>query len=260
MATAPGSLGMARAYVMGDVQVTGIHPGNPYDLLAALDQITWRRPPLEIPRETHFEELLTTSYSDLEEHAYHAIELLQSMAERRRGGETGVRSVQTIEGDAVWSAGWSKELLSAALSRSDTPLGLTVKDGRTQDLVATGELQRLVSKPAAYLIEYRDGLNATMLNLRGAVQDFNFAAKVKGHGVISTQFLLTPEPNVTYSACLMNKAAEMFATGRAPYPIERTLLTSGVTEACHRSQGKRLDTPKLAVAYQPPNESQHCRT
>ena len=44
MATAPGSLGMARAYVMGDIQVTGIHPGNPYALLSALEQIRWRRP------------------------------------------------------------------------------------------------------------------------------------------------------------------------------------------------------------------------
>jgi cyclopropane-fatty-acyl-phospholipid synthase len=44
LATAPGSLGMARAYVMGDVQVTGIHPGNPYALLSALEQIRWRRP------------------------------------------------------------------------------------------------------------------------------------------------------------------------------------------------------------------------
>src|SRR5690348_13502976 len=45
LATAPGSLGMARAYVMGDVQVTGIHPGDPYALLVALDQLQWRRPP-----------------------------------------------------------------------------------------------------------------------------------------------------------------------------------------------------------------------
>jgi cyclopropane-fatty-acyl-phospholipid synthase len=44
MATAPGSLGMARAYVMGDIQVTGIHPGDPYALLWALEQIRWRRP------------------------------------------------------------------------------------------------------------------------------------------------------------------------------------------------------------------------
>jgi hypothetical protein len=136
---------------------------------------------------------------------------------------------------------------------------LTVKDGRTQDLVASGELKRLVPEPVAYLIEYRDGLRATMLNLRGALQDFNFAARVTDHGVISAQFLLTPEPNVTYSACLMNKVAEMFLTGRAPYPIERTLLTSGITEACHHSDGKRLETPQLAVTYKPPKESQYAR-
>ena len=34
--TAPGDLGMARAYVTGDLQVTGVHPGDPYDLINAL--------------------------------------------------------------------------------------------------------------------------------------------------------------------------------------------------------------------------------
>jgi hypothetical protein len=223
--------------------------------------VTWRLPDVDMPMDCQIEEALMVGENGGDDAMdFHALEGMQCMVERRRGGETGVRSVQTIQGDAVWNAGWSMELLSAALSRSDTPLGLTVKDGRTQDLIATGELRRLVTQPVAYLVEYRDGLRATMLNLRGALKDFNFAARVTGQGVISTQFLLTPEPNVTYSACLMNKVAEMFATGRAPYPIERTLLTSGITEACHRSQGKRLDTPQLAVTYAAPMESQYCRS
>jgi hypothetical protein len=193
---------------------------------------------------------------------FHALEAMQCMLERRKGGETGVRAVQWVEGEAVWNAGWSPDLLVAALSRSDTPLGLTVKDGRTQDLWGSGELKKLVERPVAYKIEYRDGLRATMLNLRGALKDFNFAARVKGAGIVSTQFLLTPEPNVTYSACLMHKAEEMFVTGKAPYPIERTLLTSGMTEACHRSfgqGGKRLETPDLQVKYRAPEHSQYCR-
>ena len=192
---------------------------------------------------------------------FHALEGMQCMLERRKGGETGVRAVQWVEGEAVWREGWSKDLLVAALSRSDTPLGLTVKDGRTQDLVASGQLKELVTKPVAYVIEYRDGLRATMLNLRGALQDFNFAARVNGLGIVSTQFLLTPEPNVTYSACLMSKAEEMFVSGSAPYPVERTLLTSGITEACHKSRGagRRLETPELSVRYQPPKSSQYCR-
>src|SRR5438270_1575009 len=31
--TAPGSLGLARAYIAGDVEVTGAHPGDPYPFL-----------------------------------------------------------------------------------------------------------------------------------------------------------------------------------------------------------------------------------
>lgn len=225
--------------------------------------VTWRLPDVELPLGCHIEEaVMVGENGDDDAMDFHALEGMQCMLERRKGGETGVRAVQWIEGDAVWRAGWSKELLVAALSRSDTPLGLTVKDGRTQDLVGSGQLQQLVKKPVAYEIEYRDGLRATMLNLRGALKDFNFAARVTGLGVVSTQFLLTPEPNVTYSACLMNKAEEMFVTGRSPYPIERTLLASGITEACHQSSGaagKRLETPHLSVVYQPPKTSQYCR-
>lgn len=199
---------------------------------------------------------------------FHALEALQCMVERRGKGETGVRAVQMIEGDDVWKAGdsgrYSKELLTAALSRSDTPLGLTMEDARTQDLVGSGELPKLVKNPAAYFIEYRDGLKATLLMLNGAVKDFNFAARVKGMREIqSTQFLLTPEPNVTYSACLMRKVEEMFETGKAPYPVERTLLVSGVLESCLTSkiqEHNRLETPHLSVAYRPPRESQFPRS
>jgi len=75
-----------------------------------------------------------------------------------------------------------------------------------------------VKNPAAYFIEYRDGLKATMLMLSGAVKDFNFAARVRGTPqIVSTQFLLSPEPNVTYSACLMHKAEQMLR--RACRPI-----------------------------------------
>lgn len=226
--------------------------------------VTWRLPDLEIPWGAQIEEAVMVGENAGDDAMdFHALEGLQCMVERRRGGETGVRSVQWLQGEGVWNAGWSKDLLTAALSRSDTPLGLTVKDGRTQDLVASGELQNLVPSPIAYRIEYRDGLVAGMLNLKGALQDFNFAARVKGSGIVSTQFLLTPEPNVTYSSCLMSKAEEMFETGRAPYPVERTLLTSGIVEACHTSasQGNRLlQTPELAVEYKSPKTSQYCRT
>src|ERR1700730_450581 len=228
--------------------------------------VTWRLPDIELPFDCEIEDALMVGVGESDPMDYHALEAMQCMVERRKGGETGVKAVQLIEGDAVWKAGdegrWSKELLTAALSRSDTPLGLTVKDGRTQDLVHNGELPKLAKNPWAYFIEYRDGLRATLLMLDGALQDFNFAARVKGLGLQSTQFFLTPEPNVTYSASLMSKAEEMFATGKAPYPVERTLIVSGILETCltSRVQGhKRRETPELTVKYRAPRERQHCR-
>jgi hypothetical protein len=198
--------------------------------------VTWRLPSIDMPWGAHIEEAVMVGEGGSDPMDFHALEALQCMVERRQGGETGVRAVQMLTGDAAWKAGWSKDLLSAALSRSDTPLGLTVKDGRTQDLTAPGVLESLVKEPAAYRIEYRDGLHATLLMLNGAVKDFNFAARVRGVGNLSTQFLLTPVPNVTYSACLVSKIEQMFMTRHAPYPIERTLLTSGILESCLTSK------------------------
>jgi hypothetical protein len=225
--------------------------------------VTWRLPDIELPLGCQIDEALMVGVGGSDAMDYHALEAMQCMIERRRGGETGVRSVQMIEGDAVWKAAWPKDLLVAALSRSDTPLGLTMQDGRTQDLVGNGELPKLVPKPAAYFIEHNDGLKTTLLMLTGAVKDFNFAARVRGSGVQSCQFFLSPVPNVTYSACLVSKIEEMFETGRAPYPVERTLVVSGMLESCLTSKvegGKRLETPHLNVRYQAPKQSQHARS
>jgi hypothetical protein len=229
--------------------------------------VTWRLPDIELPLNCEIESALVVGYGGADVMDFHGLEALQCMVERRKGGETGVMAVQMIEGDAVWKAGdegrYSRELLVSALSRSDSPQGQTIEDGRTQDLVAKGELPRLVKNPAAYFIEYRDGLKATLLMLNGAVKDFTFAARLKGGAIQSTQFFLSPEPNVTYSACLVRKIEELFETGKSPYPVERTLLVSGVLESCltSRLEGqKRLQTPHLNVEYRAPQQSQHSRT
>ena len=227
--------------------------------------VTWRLPDVELPLGCVIEEALMVGVGISDPMDYHALEALQCMVERRQGGETGVKSVQYIEGDAVWRAGdegrWSWALLEAALSRSDSPCGLPDEDGRTIDLIRTGQLQALVKQPAAYFTEYNDGLRATLLMVTGAIKDFCFAARLQGDPQpVSTQFLLTPGPNVTYSACLVSKIEEMIVTGQAPYPAERTLLVSGVLESCLTSkvQGQELlNTPHLAVRYQAPAAAQH---
>jgi hypothetical protein len=228
--------------------------------------VTWRLPDIELPLGCEIEDALMVGVGGSDPMDYHALEAMQCMVERRKGGETGVKRVEMIEGDAVWKAGeegrWSKELLTSAISRSDTPLGFSEQDSRTYDMVGSGEIMKLVEKPAAYFIERNDGLRTTLLMLNGAVRDYNLACKVKGmEGLQSLQFLLTPTPNVTYSACLVHGIEEMFATGAAPYPVERTLIVSGALEACLKSRkaGTPLDTPYLDVTYQAPEGSHHCR-
>jgi len=226
--------------------------------------LTWRLPELELPLGCRIEDALMVGTGGSDAMDFNALEAMQCMLERRNGGERGVKSVQLIEGDAVWEAGekgrWSKELLRSALSRSDFTKGLSVTDGRTQDMVGTGVLPGLVKNPWAYFIEYRDGLKATLLMLNDAVGDFTFASRVKGTAAIqSMQFLLTPEPNVTYSACLASKIEQMIETGVAPYSVDRTLLVSGILESCLDSRIKghvKLETPHLGVEYRAPEEPQ----
>ncbi len=62
---------------------------------------------------------------------------------------------------------------------------------------------------------------------------------------------------------LVNNVEKMFLTGRPSYPLERTLLTTGLVaagvESLHQEQ-KRIDTPHLDIAYQPAEESTFWRT
>ena len=46
LATGRGDLGLARAYIAGDLEIHGVHPGDPYELLKALaDELVFRMPP-----------------------------------------------------------------------------------------------------------------------------------------------------------------------------------------------------------------------
>jgi hypothetical protein len=230
--------------------------------------VTWRLPPVELPRGCVIDDALMVGVGASDPMDFHALEAMQCMVERRQGGETGVKRVQLLSGESVWQTGrqggWSRELLEAALSRSDSIQGLTAIDGRPQRLTETDELRRLVRQPSAYFIDYADGTRATLLMLDGAVADYTFAARLRGSNrLISTQFLLPPNPNVAYSACLMHKVEEMLESGQAPYPVERTLLVSGVLESCLDSKiqdSRPIETPHLDIRYHSAQNSQFCQT
>ncbi len=226
--------------------------------------VTWRMPAIDMPHEADVEEAMCVAIGGVDSYDFHALEVIQCMAERRRGGETGVAWVEALRGDAVWKAmdsgswqqgGWDPTLFEACLCRSQT---LAQPPTFSHRHPTPEQIREWVKDPVVYRFQYNDGLRATMLLMNGLVGDFTFAARLAGREEpLSTLFYLPPNPNVTYSAALMSKAEQMFMTGEAPYPVERTLLTSGLVEAGMKSLagGKRIETPYMNVRYQVPAES-----
>ena len=226
--------------------------------------VTWRMPSVDMPYGAEVEEVMCVAIGGVDSYDFHALETIQCMAERRRGGETGVEWVEALRGESVWKAmnqgsfergGWSPELFESCLSRSQT---LAQPKTYSHRYPTDEQIRDWVKEPIVYRFQYRDGLKATMLLMNGLVGDFTFAARLKGRPKpLSTLFFLPPNPNVVYSAALMSKVEEMFLSRKAPYPIERTLLTSGLVEAGVRSLAqdqKRIETPYLAVEYNAPKQ------
>src|SRR5205085_11161977 len=116
--------------------------------------------------------------------------------------------------------------------------------------------------------EHCDGVRCTMLLMNGLVKDFNFAAHLEGRSEpFSTQmYLPMPDGRTTlanFFSPLVNNMEKMFLTGKATYPVERTLLTTGLTAAGVDSlfqEQKRVQTPHLAISYQPTKESTFWRS
>jgi hypothetical protein len=208
--------------------------------------VAWRQPWLEHERGAELHEAVAVGFSGLDIYGFHALEMLQCMVERRRGAETGIAAVTCLEGDDVWRAGdegrWSRPLVEAACA--------------TIEQKEAGRMEEHCKEPAAFLLEYRDGLRASVLMLNGYIRELAYAARCGGE-VEATNFYVPSHdggegPYAHFSYLSLN-IEEMFLTGRPSVPVERTLLTSGALEAAltSRHEGhRRLETPWMDVTYQ----------
>jgi len=213
--------------------------------------LTWRRPGLALPRDCRIAEALAVGFGDIEASGFLALEMLQCMVERRRGGESGVREVRYLEGRDVWKvADPPDRLLKAAVNCAPH-----VKAGSPEDNCG--------SNAAAFVIEYCDGLRGTVLMLNGHAEHFGFAARLRGlyHGTGITgttaacQFYLQPQRPFAHFDHLVQAIDDMVHSHHTPYPVERTLLTSGILEAAMTSRHQRnrpIRTPHLRnLGYDP---------
>ena len=231
--------------------------------------VTWRTPSVEMPVGARISEAMSVCYGGVDGYDIHGLETIQCMVERRAGGESGVKWLQAYKGDAFWQAChdgvWSRELFEACLCRSHTLK--PSRAGFNNNFPTVDEMKEFVETPIAYNYEHTDGLMCTLILMSGLIEDFNFAAHVEDHeGPLSTQMYLPMPPARTSLANFFspqsNNVEQMFLTGEPAYPLERTLLTTGLTaagvESIHQDQA-RIDTPHLNIAYGPVTQSTYWR-
>lgn len=228
--------------------------------------VTWRRPELEPPLGVKIKDALVVSRGELEVYGIHALETLQCMVERRFKAsglpEQGVKAVTGLRGDAVWKAAddglWSWELLEHAVGRSPSRNAGDVR-ANCRRFPKSPAWGFFAPPPNAFHVEYRDGLKATVLQLDGHVADDTFAARIEGEAnPVSTLFYLPPPPGAAFLEALASHVEKFLATGKPPYPVERTQLTGGILEYALESRAngsKRLETPDLDIRYAPPADS-----
>jgi len=233
--------------------------------------VTWRQPSMELPARAQVREAVGVWGGWLDGGDIHVLEALQSIVERRRGGETGVRSVEALRGERFWQAlesgswesgGWDRRLLESALSRSNQLN--SPRETYSNVFPTNDELRRLAPDSYAYRFEYHDGLRVSIIQFKGnVVGDCNVAARLGNGEIFSLMFYLPYSTMRNFFSPQVHHIEALFRTGRSPYPVERTLLTTGMTAAGIESlfqQGRRLETPHLAIRYQSTPQSTFWRS
>ena len=215
--------------------------------------LTWRKPDYQLSLKSNIVSAIQLGYGPFEGYGFHAIEGLQCMLERRAGGETGVAAVTCLQGQAMFDA-LDKLPNSKAILQSAIEIVPAHAKGDYRSICIKDK------QAGVFLIEYRDGLTAAVAMLNGFLYEgdggaFIFSGMLKDDDTPkATQFYLQQPDPFGHFAYFVKGFESMLNTQHAPYPVERTLLTTGILDAVMRSKhagGKRIETPHLKIIYQP---------
>jgi hypothetical protein len=114
---------------------------------------------------------------------------------------------------------------------------------------------RSAKDPTLFLFQYADGLLGAVFMLPGIATGISVAIKRAGEqNPRATRFEERTEPYYPHFAYLLKGIESMCHTGRPSYPVERTLLSSGILDRALTSLSQKqakLETPELAIQYQP---------
>ena len=209
--------------------------------------VTWRRPPADVRPGARIREIVAITFHTTDAYGFHALEIVQALAEQRQGGETGITAVQAVAGRAVWRAFDEKtfdvELFDAAWRRLSQPQNR----GRP--------LREVVREPKLFRVEYGDGLRAHLLELNGAAGEWSAAWRYADDGRVESSLFWTQEGRpAMHFTWLLRGIEQMMLSGKPVWNVERTLLTSGVLDALLislKENQRRVETPYLMFGYQP---------
>ena len=205
-----------------------------------------RIPPLDLAPGQIGASAVSIHGGPMERFGFHGLEILLSMIEARPGGETGVKSVEYREGDALWQSideSLASETLRAEFGSSAPALRELANQSEPKD-----------DPPHAFVVHFRDGFSAQVIKLGTSGTRWLFGCQDKGGGSPhSTRFHVGPWNNRNLFKALAHGIQHHFRTGTPPGPIERTWLVGGILEAALDSRaagGTEIATPHLDVAYQ----------
>jgi len=209
--------------------------------------VYFRKPEIEIAIDTPIRNSIMLGGASEEGGIFHCIDVLQAFVERRKGGETGVKAVQSIRGGEIWR--WVERNPWAAKLLDSVAASFNFKKGRFQQH----------ARANACIVEYNDGTKAAVIDARDV--GWTYAAEIEGQkepAIIS--MLGWPGPYAQYHASNAQPhwITEMMVTRKEPFNAERLLLSTGITNHYMQSNwengrysavGRRLETPVLNISY-----------
>jgi hypothetical protein len=230
--------------------------------------VTWRMPSIDMPIDTPLKESVCVCYGRPDSYDFHGLETAQCMSERRKGGEVGISRVVALRGENLWQTlrmekyKDTRRLIAAALTRSHN---LPVDTGYPTAPVSVEWAEKAMTDSIGYLIEHRDGFKTTML--MSPIRDFNYAGlRADNDEIVSCQMYLPMPTHGSSTADFFNPLARHIETlvieNQSPYPIQRTLLTSGMVIAGVDSlfqESKVIETPEMSVKYSVKPDSHYWR-
>jgi hypothetical protein len=230
--------------------------------------VTWRMPSIDMPIDTPLKESVCVCYGRPDSYDFHGLETAQCMSERRKGGEVGISRVVALRGENLWQTlrmekyRDTRRLIASALTRSHN---LPVDTGYPTAPVTFEWAEKALTDSIGYLIEHRDGFKTTML--MSPIRDFNYAGlRADNDEIVSCQMYLPMPTHGSSTADFFNPLARHIETlvieNAAPYPVQRTLLTSGMVIAGVDSlfqKSQVIETPEMSVKYNVKPESHYWR-